>query len=493
MAWQDQLRAINQQYYDSVDEADRRSEDEWIDGTSAGRETRVQPEYAEWMAVRDIKALLAENGITDSEGLKTAVSGSHNDSYINLGIGNHLYNDKSSGFNPPGGGSRDVDFGGGTRDNIGESSLVEAGKDPSVFSSSIFALAAAGLAPFTGGLSVAALAALKSLDGETLHQDDYAKVVATVIGANGGEWLEGATGLSPEWSEALSELGADVVGSGGDIEDALKKQLLKQGIDWSKDQIGDYVGSIMDPEGHQNDLVDKELGTPGFSDEPDYFDDENYWRPPDLNTGTPSIGDTPVGEGDDWHWERDPDSVSGWKVVPNTPEYDAAQGGGGSGGGSGGELRPPNTIGQGKETEAWRHQNPDGSWVAGDDTGDVWEIDGPPEREDSIFDNPFGNPLEDNPFQGVENPFEGPPDPAEPSEGTGGGTGGGEGTGEGEGEGTGEAPITTSIMSGEAQNDPTALDLFKMPWLKRMGPAGGLMNNIQQGLPALGNVYQGKL
>ncbi|RLA00835.1 MAG: hypothetical protein DRQ47_08955, partial [Gammaproteobacteria bacterium] len=125
----------------------------------------------------------------------------------------------------------------------------------------------------------------------------------------------------------------------------------------------------------------------------------------DASSNTPEIGDTPVNNGDTWHWERDPTSVSGWKVVANTAdsiggggsqsssETDTLPGGGilggvpsGSPGGSQGgweasggmeapwegEQVDPNHAT--REDAQWTHVNPDGIIVAGNEQGEVWEV-----------------------------------------------------------------------------------------------------------------------
>ena len=50
-----------------------------------------------------------------------------------------------------------------------------------------------------------------------------------------------------------------------------------------------------------------------------------------------------------------------------------------------GETREINTTAQGKEVEMWRHTNPDGTVVAGDETGDVWDAnEGDPDLVDKV-------------------------------------------------------------------------------------------------------------
>ena len=204
-------------------------------------------DYSADDARADMLGVLQDNDITLDD-LKQSNSGSHNDSYINLGIGNTIYSDKSSGYEPPGGSSRDVNITHVAGAPVGEFSLVEQGKDTSVWQNPIVQLMATALAPLTAGLSVAVVGALSAVDGDTLHAEDYGKIAAALIGANVdlsgmateqfGSFLE-AAGVPTDQIEASFEIfntslnPADVV----EAQDFLRSAV----------EVGATVTEITDP------------------------------------------------------------------------------------------------------------------------------------------------------------------------------------------------------------------------------------------------------
>ena len=161
----------------------------WDNDTQFAQQQRV-------IAESETIELLHSLGINNAEDLKTSVSGSHNDSYVNLGIANQIYDDKSRGFEPSGGSSRDVNIRDWEDTPLGASSLVEQGEKPSMFASPVFSVLAALAAPVTGGWSVAAQQAARAADGDTLHGEDYANAVASYVGNSG--MLDGVVSALPE-------------------------------------------------------------------------------------------------------------------------------------------------------------------------------------------------------------------------------------------------------------------------------------------------------
>ena len=234
--------------------------------------------YSEIEARADILTLLNDSGYNSAEDLKTSVSGSHNDSYMNLGIGNALYNDKSSGFEPSGGSSRDVNIEGWYGKPVGESNLIEQGKDGGLFGDAGFGMIAAILGPFTGGVSVAAYQALRAADGQTLSTEDYASALVSVVGGqlNLPEALTEATGMSSSIAEALVA-GAERGVVTGDIGEAAKGALSTFAINWASEQgMAAYDEMFPGTEGivAQEDQAffealktDQELGGEGFTRE----------------------------------------------------------------------------------------------------------------------------------------------------------------------------------------------------------------------------------
>ena len=154
--------------------------------------------YTDIDAQAEILKLLNANGFSSAEDLKTSVSGSHNDTFMNLGIGNALYDDKSSGFEPRGGDSRDVNIEGWYGMPVGESTLVEQGPEPGLFSDAMFEVIASVLGPVTGGWSVAALKALQAATGTTLHGGDYIQAAASYVLNNLDMLNAGETALTAE-------------------------------------------------------------------------------------------------------------------------------------------------------------------------------------------------------------------------------------------------------------------------------------------------------
>ena len=149
----------------------------WNNDTQFAQQQRV-------IAEASIIELLHSLGYNNAEDLKTGVSGSKNDTFINLGIGNQIYDDPTRGFEPRGGSARDVNIIGWEDMPIGSSSLVEQGDKPSLFASPIFNLIAAIAAPFTGGWSVAIQQAARAAAGDTLHGEDYLKAILSYVNNN---------------------------------------------------------------------------------------------------------------------------------------------------------------------------------------------------------------------------------------------------------------------------------------------------------------------
>lgn len=222
-------------------------------------------------------------------------------------------------------------------------------------------------------------------------------IIATSVLA---PYAAGALAPSIGATAASTVVGAGAAGinqglMGGDAKDIITAALLG-GTGNYLGQTGVFglapeAGTIPNPDAIDN-LVNvgrgvADVGNLINSDDPDAISTGGE-APPYEEQEQPWIGNTPVGSQDGWHWEKTDDG--GWKAVPDDPNDPAGGGGGGTpvGGGGvvGGEGAPqpgttvaPNTSNESRETEVWKHQNPDGTWVGGDETGDVWVTDPPPE------------------------------------------------------------------------------------------------------------------
>jgi len=162
----------------------------------------------------------------------------------------------------------------------------------------------------------------------------------------------------------------------------------------------------------------------------------------------PMIGGTQTQSRPGWHWEVNPNNPDTMIAVPDDP---AVGGGGGGGGSPDVEYIPVNHAP--RDDELWRHTNPDGSVVAGNDVGEVWQVEGEtPEDVDWVsigallgaLGSIFGDTVGDTTAGGGSGGTGG----TGGSGGTGGTGGAGTGTGTGTGDGDGD---------GEFETQPTAL------------------------------------
>ena len=217
-------------------------------------DTLAPSTYSEVEARDDILNLLNDNGYTSAEDLKTSVSGSHNDSYMNLGIGNALYDDKSSGFEPRGGDSRDVNIEDWYDREVGGSNLIETGREPGLFSGGGWDAIAAAAAPFTYGLSTAALTGARDLSGDTQHGDQWGDAAVSIA----------ANTLLPKLTDYLGEaaIGGETLQTVAEEQAAFEAyQAAQQGSN-----IIDYADLGLSPLPNALPFAEVAAGAPSLTD-----------------------------------------------------------------------------------------------------------------------------------------------------------------------------------------------------------------------------------
>ena len=480
----EELRQINTDYGDTQ-KYDPRGPDRQLQYNKE-EETRAQ-----WR----VHQLLRDHNV-DADDLVQGTKGSDNDLFLDLGVGNNQYGRT--------GDYKNKDFHRITKGQGGVGTYGTAGDySDGMFNTPFMKILAGGLAPFTGGLSIVAQQAARAASGETLHGGDYAQAAGAYAG---GAFGGGVGDNMVNWKNVGQSFRnvKDTVDEIGDDKDA------------NDTPISDGLFGGLD-----SGILDGALDSPKYEAPPEI--------PPYEDQTAPWIGGTPVSNPEGGHWVKDSTSASGWKVVPNDPDElteEESGGGGGTPAGGGapmggpsappsGSQRDPNTSAKGTEVQIWQHQNPDGTWVAGDETGDVWEIEAPEETgtsdDSSVFDDIAtgiilgGGISDDNPLGdstvggggltlGGYEPGTGDQGIGESGTGEDGigddGTGegdGGDGNGDGSGDGSGGA-------QGQAGSRAKAelLKMVDMPWLKRLPPAEQL-KYIQAKLMNLEQVYKGKM
>ena len=262
-SWQESVRRINTKYNESL--GDMYGTDEYkqylhdYEFEEDGYAKTQFPEYSKKAASDDISKTLQDAGIS-SEDLKTSIKGSHNDQYLDLGIGNSLYGSQQP-LNPKGGRSRDPvgdtdqytykDWESGTAfDYSGIASthaLTEKGKKPSFIGSNpIVSIIASAAAPFTGGLSLVAQKGLAAIQGDTLGKDDYIKTAVGVLLNNLPNGLTASAPATPAQIKLAKDAG-QVVKEGATTADVLKSVVKAGYEEYNKDPEGEAPSPVWQP------------------------------------------------------------------------------------------------------------------------------------------------------------------------------------------------------------------------------------------------------
>lgn len=411
------------------------------------------PDQLEYQS--EIAKILNDYGYMSADDLRQSVRGSHNDLYPNLGIGNSLYENKALGFEPHGGSARDVNLDAYTPElGIGDYAFREQGENELALNSPVLGALAALATPVAGPWAMAALKGLQAAQGQTLKTQDYLDLASSSTGYLGD-------GLFKDIADsALGSIPVDEGSSGSRNPEAeLEKEFEGSITDWD-----DWLKTINTEWGNWD------------------------WKPPDPNVPTEGAGGG-GGGGSESDAPSAPSAPPEYIPGPEAPP-------------EGTQVDPNHAT---REDEVWRHTNPDGTVVAGNEMGEVWEVEPEPEgpggEGEDEFDIVFGpgNILGDPDLEGDGDVGSDPTDagdggdyPSDTPDDTGdegddeltfGGIKKGDTIGDGDGpgdEGTGgddngndpnNTPITNEVLGGAAgTTEPELLDLFAISQYRMLPP-----------------------
>jgi hypothetical protein len=226
------------------------------------------------------------------------------------------------------------------------------------------------LSPFTMGLSPLVASGLRAAGGETLHTGDY---IETGISAAGG-YLGGTGKMGfPDSLMSTTTLPDGTIvnmTAGGQI---IPNELAKQvGM---MEAVGN-AGAIGVPAvGGYNQIEGQDPNNPmkGYGDQQGPGGLYDLMVKENPMGGTDPVEDTSGGGGSDSSnagadsSQAGGEPSSGDNSVANAPVE--------------GDVVGPNVLPQDASNEVWRHTNPDGSVVAGNEVGDVWQVEGTPPSE----------------------------------------------------------------------------------------------------------------
>jgi hypothetical protein len=342
-------------------------------------------------------------------------------------------------------------------------------------------IAAVAFAPVTAGWSVAALEAVRVASGNKDFSVGDAALALIPAGMSQLQAMNAATSIATEVPKGAismsqaTQFGFDSIEA---AENARKVALAAESTTELKDifeQVG--RGVIQNTDVFSGGGDDNLYGQPAWqdSDVSDVLGDVQV-QVPDYSTpqqdggggGAPAAsGGAPESKWEpEWTPEWEPGGGS--SVVDDTPEV-------------GGEDRVVNHEKNVNSIPTWTHQNSDGTWVAGNDYDEVWEIDPPSEVEDvndwtsglvlgagegdSTSSYQPGGSTGGTGTTGTNTGTGATPNGSTDTgtgttgtgtTGTGSGDGGGEGDGEGDGQGDGPnlGSIATGLLGGAGGSNP---------------------------------------
>ena len=238
-------------------------------------------------------------------------------------------------------------------------------------------------APFTGGLSMVAAKGAQALGGETLHGGDYLQAGAALAGGQIGAGGIGDNAIGNQ----IGAFAADRAGDYGkqmeqDREDEFErpKTITETIFGPEMGTIGDVIG----PGGMYDIVVQDRPAAPeprppgesaaGGGSEPSPVDQQTAGTP---QPSAPAEAGDPNAEDEETVFEGIQIPEPGSQVDPNHAERD--------------------------EEPAWIHTNPDGTVVAGNEMGEIWEIEPEPEGDDIdlILSGDMGDLEEDSQLDDV--------------------------------------------------------------------------------------------